>query len=926
MDGLALLLILVALFFLLAPAISIVWLFRLSARVERLTALVAELERRLALPVPVAPVVPVAPAPAPPDEPAAKPAPAPAPDPEPAPAAPDADPAPPPAPRPAPATAGPWAARSAAEPAPAPDATPPGPSWEERLAGGWMVWLGGATVALAAVFLFRWSVEQGWLTPFARVLGGLLLGGALLAAGEAAERAPARISTMRLPTDYVPPALSAAGIFAILVSLFAAHALYGLMGPGAAFTAMALTVWSALALSLRQGWFVALLGIVAGYLVPLLVSADAPAAAPTFLYLFTLTLGALGLMVWRNWAWFSLLAIAGALLWPVFWTAAAWRPGDEMVLGLYAVGLAAAFGALSTRLPLPEYGVALERWLVNVLRDSAGLGFTLSGVLLIHLAVVADYSAASFLFLVLYAAVALALGVWRARLESLLALSALVAVAALLIWPGPAFVSAPEDLATLGLDDMTRAWGPFEIPPELAPFAWALAGFGAVFGAGGFAALGRVVAKPAWAGISSFLPVILLGIGYWRIADFQVEPGWSALAAGLAVLLLGAATTAARALAPPERDTCLGLYAGGVTAALALALACLLREAWLTVALAAEVAALGWIWSILRVRALKAVAVAVLAVVVLRLVFNPFVLDYAGGIGPFGWVLYGYGLPALAAFAASRLFLPGGRGLTVTLAETAALGLAALGVAAQLRLWTGGALDAVGWSFLDIAVQAVWWILAGVLVLHRRFAGARPWAVVAGLGAVGAGTVAVVLLLVIVRSPLVEEVWLGRWPVVNLLGLAYLLPAILLGVLAAGSRFAVPAMARGVFRAASGGLVFAALTLEVRRAVWGPVIAVTPERGVTTGELYAYSAVWILFAFALLGLGLLRGSQALRHAALGVLLLTVAKVFLYDMSGLEGLYRVASFLGLGLALIGIGRLYRVFVMRTAPEPRSEPAA
>ena len=43
---------------------------------------------------------------------------------------------------------------------------------------------------------------------------------------------------------------------------------------------------------------------------------------------------------------------------------------------------------------------------------------------------------------------------------------------------------------------------------------------------------------------------------------------------------------------------------------------------------------------------------------------------------------------------------------------------------------------------------------------------------------------------------------------------------------------------------------------------------------------------------------------------LSVIMLTVSKVFLFDAAGLSGLYRVASFLGLGLCLIGIGYAYQ----------------
>jgi uncharacterized membrane protein len=42
------------------------------------------------------------------------------------------------------------------------------------------------------------------------------------------------------------------------------------------------------------------------------------------------------------------------------------------------------------------------------------------------------------------------------------------------------------------------------------------------------------------------------------------------------------------------------------------------------------------------------------------------------------------------------------------------------------------------------------------------------------------------------------------------------------------------------------------------------------------------------------------------------------------MSGLTGLWRVASFLGLGLTLIGIGRVYGLYVLRAAPRATEQP--
>jgi uncharacterized membrane protein len=76
------------------------------------------------------------------------------------------------------------------------------------------------------------------------------------------------------------------------------------------------------------------------------------------------------------------------------------------------------------------------------------------------------------------------------------------------------------------------------------------------------------------------------------------------------------------------------------------------------------------------------------------------------------------------------------------------------------------------------------------------------------------------------------------------------------------------------------------------------------------------SCAWGLYALVLLGAGLWRGNRALRLVSLGFLLLTVGKVFLYDLGQLDGLYRIMSFLALGLSLIVVSLLYQRFVARS----------
>jgi uncharacterized membrane protein len=42
------------------------------------------------------------------------------------------------------------------------------------------------------------------------------------------------------------------------------------------------------------------------------------------------------------------------------------------------------------------------------------------------------------------------------------------------------------------------------------------------------------------------------------------------------------------------------------------------------------------------------------------------------------------------------------------------------------------------------------------------------------------------------------------------------------------------------------------------------------------------------------------------------MMIVIAKTFLFDMADLEGLLRVASFMGLGLSLLGLAYLYQRF--------------
>jgi uncharacterized membrane protein len=106
---------------------------------------------------------------------------------------------------------------------------------------------------------------------------------------------------------------------------------------------------------------------------------------------------------------------------------------------------------------------------------------------------------------------------------------------------------------------------------------------------------------------------------------------------------------------------------------------------------------------------------------------------------------------------------------------------------------------------------------------------------------------------------------------------------------------------------------FAWITLQIRQCFHpaGMELLAVP---VEDAELWAWSGGWLAYGIGLMVVGIRSGQRLVRLAALGVIGLVCAKVFLIDMSGLAGLWRVLSFLGLGLALIGLGAVYRRFVL------------
>ncbi|MDZ7360950.1 MAG: DUF2339 domain-containing protein [candidate division KSB1 bacterium] len=70
------------------------------------------------------------------------------------------------------------------------------------------------------------------------------------------------------------------------------------------------------------------------------------------------------------------------------------------------------------------------------------------------------------------------------------------------------------------------------------------------------------------------------------------------------------------------------------------------------------------------------------------------------------------------------------------------------------------------------------------------------------------------------------------------------------------------------------------------------------------------SGIWLFYSVVLMVTGLWRRWQGLRIISMALFGITILKIFIYDLSFLERLYRIFSFIGLGVILLAVSYLYQ----------------
>jgi len=239
--------------------------------------------------------------------------------------------------------------------------TPPTPSAGPSLEtiGVWVASaFGGLFFLVAAIYAYKLAVERGWINAEVRYAGGLALGVAGLFLSEVLHK------RYRIPAT----AVAGAAIGGLYAALYAGHSIYHLVGMTPTFGLMiGVTVVGVLMALRRDSQFVAVLGLLGGFLTPILLSTGENHAVALFTYVALLDAGLLLIALRKG--WWILAALAGPATFGLHlgWGAKFNTPDQVTVSLVSNVGLAALFfGACGWR--KAPFGVAV----------ASGAGFLLS--------------------------------------------------------------------------------------------------------------------------------------------------------------------------------------------------------------------------------------------------------------------------------------------------------------------------------------------------------------------------------------------------------------------------------------------------------------------------------------------------------------------------------------------------------------------
>jgi uncharacterized membrane protein len=186
-------------------------------------------------------------------------------------------------------------------------------------------WLGGLLLFIAIAFTIKYSFEHNLITPLMRVTIGVLVGLALVAGGWFVPRERYAVTGQTL---------CATGVVTLYAVVFGAHALYGFFGLSTAFVLMAGITAGAFFLSMRmQAQVIAILGMLGGFLTPILLNSREDTPLALFSYIALLDAGLVAVALRQRWRHLVTFGAVATVLMQWGWFATFFQQGKVFTAG-----------------------------------------------------------------------------------------------------------------------------------------------------------------------------------------------------------------------------------------------------------------------------------------------------------------------------------------------------------------------------------------------------------------------------------------------------------------------------------------------------------------------------------------------------------------------------------------------------------------
>ncbi len=190
----------------------------------------------------------------------------------------------------------------------------PAINWEQFMGVKLFAWIGGLALFIGVALFLKYSFEHDLIPPEVRVALGFLTGLGLVIGG---------IKMSQKKYAVTSQTLCATGVVILYAVTFACRAVYhfAFFGPLPTFLLMVLITATAFLLAVRlNALVVALLGMLGGFLTPILLSTGQDNPLGLFAYIALLDAGLIAVTLRRRWNFLVLLAALGTVAMQIGWS------------------------------------------------------------------------------------------------------------------------------------------------------------------------------------------------------------------------------------------------------------------------------------------------------------------------------------------------------------------------------------------------------------------------------------------------------------------------------------------------------------------------------------------------------------------------------------------------------------------------------